>query len=153
MDLQICELEEILKGDDKSMSPEEFMKLIKSRTTENPQLPAEDIDQCSLINAPEKFVEGEISRMLQNNPDILQPVDRLPKLLSESDSSGRNNQSQASGISDSSTCTVIFNESDHTNIPNGLNPSIAPSQPPQKTAQTYFNARQLYVMKRGKKQK
>lgn len=124
MSLKICDLEEMLKPDPNSMSPEEYMELVKSRTKKVAPTPEENIYQLP-IGPIEPAAPGEITNMLRNTPGFLKPVERLPKQLSGNDSK-HNGRSSRRNRSKTSQKTV-------------------------ESAEKYYNAREMYEMKRGNK--
>lgn len=173
MPLEICELKELLKSDDKFMTPEEFLELMQSRTEETAQMPEETF-QSFTIDTSKIVRHGEITNMLRNTPGILPPVDRLPKQLNGNDDSGiENDKSNGhSTHSDQNGASDISNRSNRSNLRTTIydfanddedpsdgqrdpKPSTHQTQAPEETVkpvQKYYNARQLYEMKRGKKQ-
>lgn len=230
---QLCELEDFLAADDGFKSIE-IMESMLPQSEPTIQIPEEQIFQRSTIDASEKVVEGEITKLLRTAPGILPPVDRLPKsyklpkmpkqpdfipndrfnkipiLLDEkyfkfgdeddlnenvraivnnlndcggNDVIGNNNNNnkrssrsdrmQASCSSNGSNQSSSSNEAlvkrfqtvfcddqdtsdeDNCNVLSSPDLSTQQNQMQQaqiKPAPTYYNARQIYEMKRGKKQ-
>lgn len=72
---QICDLEEFL-NDDTLATLDEYAQSMKAQAEKSTQIPEEQIYQSAQIYTPDKFVEGEITRMLGMTPGILPPTDR-----------------------------------------------------------------------------